>query len=761
MCHTLWLSLQASISQLKELVRAFSAVTPIPVDPFRQVTMTIEAVLRHHTSVGSSVYRSLQGGVEDQGISVIIQSQVFSNLTMLSSGHGSAYSRDPATGETISKVGMRGVYHSRAEGGDEVLPGSRELSLFKELRMLQPALYNDLVRAVQKVEQDFAAVVRVDFLVENGQAYVIHATPMLTLTPQAAMRAVVDYTEEDPERDTPPPLSHRDAVRRVDLQKVPSGEHELWTSDTNARKVLRWAKHMRQDLSCPDVLTEVRSMHDMHKGVQLFADSFGVVHLEDVLGSYFSEELVDVASPAKTAGERALALHSLRINLAGEIFSFLDNASKARVGGGWPRMDVDSGAGAGETESVAVAGQVLRSPASSAADSDSKRAAGCECDPCECNPCECTSTGRPCEHMPSVTIMLCEETRGHEATPAFLHPDFLQMQAHAATEAVLKAAAGMCLSCDKEVVPPHGEIQPCKAELNLAVPFGLGPVELDQCLAHAQAGVTAAEEDFDLQTIGSIIDDIPACAAGATVRRAKDRLVVHFGVGISSPHGCFCTRAIASQRRVDFMVLDLDELTACALGNRLHPEQGPADCSPGPATCPGPDVGKTDAGYRVRRDQAMEAMMKRRLLPCDPYKSIDTSCVLPMVAKSAQSAHKAALVLGKQVKILVSGAPSHDPSSLALLAGSIDAVIVPPAHLPVPLFAAAALGRDQNMGKYGTGGHLHSSSLPSAPSSIDKAPVDTGVMSPVKGAISSMFQSAKSGMRDLFQEEEEPFYFIA
>lgn len=722
--------------------------------------MTVEAILRHHSSIGSSVFRTLQGGVEDSGIAVIIQSQVFSNLTMLSSGYGSAYSRILATGEPISEVGMSGIYHSRAEGGDEVLSGSREISLFKELRVLQPALYNELVRTVQTVEQDYAAIVRVDFLVENGQAYVIHATPTVASTPHATMRALVDFTTEDASLGTGPLLSHRQAVRRLDPTQMPSGEHELWTTDDNAHKLLRWAKHMRQDLTTLGVLAEVGSMRDMQKGVQLFADSFGVIHLQSLLGAYFPEELVDASSPAKTAGERSLALHSLRIKLAAELCTFLVNACQVRAGGGWPSMDVE---GSGETESVAVGGQLQRQTdavdaESKHAQADSGRCSGpgdCDCSSGPCNP------QHPCDLIPSVTIMLCEEMRGREATPAFLHPDYLQMQAHAATEALLKSAANMCLCCDDctcctahtgEAQLQQQGFQPCKVELNLAVPFGLAPEELACSLLYVQAGVTAAEEDFDLQTIGSIVDDIPATSSGSGLRRAKDRLELHIGVEIGTPQGCFNARAIASKPPVDFVIINLDSLTASALGKRLDPDL--LDGESGTAVT-------DDAGYRVRRQQAMRAMMHQNLLARDPYQSVEASCVMPMVAKCAESARKAAAAFDREIKILVRGAPARDPYSLEQLSAFVDAVILPPVHLPTPLFASADMGGDKARPIGGLRASASAPALGTSLASPSQAPRDDGLMSPVKGAISSMFENAKSGMRDLFQEEEEPFYFIA
>lgn len=738
-------SSQASVQQLRQLVAEYQSITPIPQDPFRQLCAAIEAILRHHSSLESSIYRSLHGDKRDLGVSVIIQSQIYSNLTMLSSGYGSAYSRNATTGESIADAGLSGVYHSRAEGGDEVMPGTRPLALLKELKNLQPFIYQELQRTVEIVEKGYRDMVRVDFLVENGQLYVIHATRALSKTPQAAMRTLVDLTSESASQGVL--LSRREAVQRVDTACLPSGEHEEWIIDDNAQKLLRWAKKLRQGSSL-GVLCAVRTMHDMQKGAQLHADSFGVLHLGDILSVYYPDDLVEAGSPAKTPGERALALHGLRIKLCQELISFINTAAYTIAGGGTMRMDVDE-----PPASISVGGELLqRQQHRNLVPTDGppqQRTTAVKQGKQSC----CNDAISPCDCLPSLTMVLGEECiEGHEPIPTFFHPDFIRAQAHAATEALLKAQPTICGCCEmcvcasmrdsEEEAKLHDYLEsvacgPCTVELNLAVPYCVSPEDLHQSMKHVEAGVIEALEEWDLATIGSVIDDVPESegTSAPQVVRAKDRVHCHLGVILSTPQACYNTRAIASKPNVDFLILDLDSITSLTLGHKLDPEDGQT----------------SSPGYKVRREGIMQTLLYKSYLPGDPYSSLERSCVLPMIRKAAESGRKASSVLGKQLQVLVTGVPSHDAESIEVLAKFVDAVIVEPSSLPTPLFTAASMNRS-GVVRYGS--NIGTSGASQAVGE------GNGVMKPVIKAFGGMLQSARSGMKDLFQEEEEPFYMI-
>ena len=96
-------------------------------------------------------------------------------------------------------------------------------------------------------------------------------------------------------------------------------------------------------------------------------------------------------------------------------------------------------------------------------------------------------------------------------------------------------------------------------------------------------------------------------------------------------------------------------------------------------------------------------------------------------------------------------APQKEHDEVEVLAKFVDAVIVEPSSLPTPLFTAASMNRS-GVVRYGS--NIGTSGASQAVGE------GNGVMKPVIKAFGGMLQSARSGMKDLFQEEEEPFYMI-
>ena len=141
--------------------------------------------------------------MEDKGVAIVVESMVYGNLTSLSSGIGSVHSRDLTTGEHV----LSGTYHSRTSGRDDVYSqldtnkhshaifGGTEMSVFKELRKLQPTVFGELSRHVEVIEKSFKAIVRVDFVVENGELYIIYATTKVQSSPAAQYRLLCEYME--------------------------------------------------------------------------------------------------------------------------------------------------------------------------------------------------------------------------------------------------------------------------------------------------------------------------------------------------------------------------------------------------------------------------------------------------------------------------------------------------------------------------------------------------------------------------------------
>ncbi|MEO6806799.1 MAG: pyruvate, phosphate dikinase [Edaphobacter sp.] len=163
--------------------------TPFPQDPQEQLGMAIEAVFRSWRSERARYYRMLNHIPEAMGTAVTVQSMVFGNRGT-DSGTGVGFTRNPLTGT----VGVFGEFLSNAQGED-IVAGVRTPVSISDLSTRMPAVYNELMLLVARLEQHYRDVQDFEFTVEGGKLFLLQ-TRAAKLSALASVKAAVDMAGE-------------------------------------------------------------------------------------------------------------------------------------------------------------------------------------------------------------------------------------------------------------------------------------------------------------------------------------------------------------------------------------------------------------------------------------------------------------------------------------------------------------------------------------------------------------------------------------
>ncbi len=175
----------------------------IPSEPFDQLRGAIQAVFRSWMSERAIVFREKEGISADLGTAATVQAMAFGNLDD-QSGTGVAFTRDPATGEAKPC----GDYLKQAQGED-VVAGSHKVLGLEALAEQIPAVHEELVGVLARLEHHYRDMCDVEFTVSGGKLYLLQ-TRVGRRSPLAAVRIAVSMAE-DPDF----PLSRNEAVDRV------------------------------------------------------------------------------------------------------------------------------------------------------------------------------------------------------------------------------------------------------------------------------------------------------------------------------------------------------------------------------------------------------------------------------------------------------------------------------------------------------------------------------------------------------------------
>jgi pyruvate,orthophosphate dikinase len=178
--------IRAVVEEFKQVV-AKQTEKEFPQDPFVQLQMAIEAVLRSWNNARAKEYRKFYHISEGLGTAVNIQTMVFGNSGERS-GSGVGFTRNPSTGENR----LYGEYLPNAQGEDVVAGVRTPMGLEK----MDAAVLGQLREVAKKLEAHFKDMQDFEFTVEEGKLYTLQ-TRNGKRTAQAAVKIAVDMAAEE------------------------------------------------------------------------------------------------------------------------------------------------------------------------------------------------------------------------------------------------------------------------------------------------------------------------------------------------------------------------------------------------------------------------------------------------------------------------------------------------------------------------------------------------------------------------------------
>ncbi len=180
---------------LEELVRRYKAVyqkhvkEPFPQDPKDQLWKAIMAVFNSWMGNKAVEYRRIERIAGLKGTAVNVQAMVFGN-TGNDSGTGVAFTRDPNTGADE----FYGDYLINAQGED-VVAGIRTPEPISRLKEEMPKVYEQLLQIRKKLEAHYKEMQDIEFTVQSGTLYMLQ-TRTGKRTGTAAVRIAVEMANE-------------------------------------------------------------------------------------------------------------------------------------------------------------------------------------------------------------------------------------------------------------------------------------------------------------------------------------------------------------------------------------------------------------------------------------------------------------------------------------------------------------------------------------------------------------------------------------
>jgi pyruvate, orthophosphate dikinase len=196
-----------SADDLKELIKRYKSVyqkhvgEPFPQDPKDQLWKAIMAVFNSWMGKKAVEYRRIERISGLHGTAVNVQAMVFGNMGA-GSGTGVAFTRDPNTGEDL----FYGDYLINAQGED-VVAGIRTPEPISKLQDEMPKVYEQLMGIRSKLESHYKEMQDIEFTVQDGTLYMLQ-TRTGKRTGSAAVRIAVEMVKEGL-------IDEKTAVKRV------------------------------------------------------------------------------------------------------------------------------------------------------------------------------------------------------------------------------------------------------------------------------------------------------------------------------------------------------------------------------------------------------------------------------------------------------------------------------------------------------------------------------------------------------------------
>jgi pyruvate,orthophosphate dikinase len=154
-------------------------------DPFEQVLLAIDGVLRSWETPRARAYRRFNGLSDRTGSGVLIQTMVLGNAGPLS-GSGVGFTRNPGTGADEFYIDF--IFNGQ---GEDLVSGRDGASETLLLRDVLPGPFRELQAARSVLEGGFHDMQDFEFTIEDGELYFLQARSG-TRTPWAALQIAVD-----------------------------------------------------------------------------------------------------------------------------------------------------------------------------------------------------------------------------------------------------------------------------------------------------------------------------------------------------------------------------------------------------------------------------------------------------------------------------------------------------------------------------------------------------------------------------------------
>lgn len=201
-----------TVDDLKELVKRYKAVykkhvkDDFPQDPKKQLMLAINAVFNSWNGNKAIEYRRIERITGLKGTAVNVQAMVFGNMGN-TSGTGVAFTRDPNSGENL----FYGDYLINAQGED-VVAGIRTPEHIAELEKDMPPVYKQLCDIRQTLEKHYKEMQDIEFTVQEGTLYMLQ-TRSGKRTGTAAVRIAVEMVKEKL-------IDEQTAIKRVNPESL-------------------------------------------------------------------------------------------------------------------------------------------------------------------------------------------------------------------------------------------------------------------------------------------------------------------------------------------------------------------------------------------------------------------------------------------------------------------------------------------------------------------------------------------------------------
>jgi pyruvate,orthophosphate dikinase len=209
-----------TLEMLKEIVVAYKAIyreqlgEEFPEDVWEQLSQAIEAVFNSWFGAKASTYRRINKLPDTWGTAVNVCTMVFGNMGD-DSGTGVAFTRHPNTGENV----LFGEYLSNAQGED-VVAGIRTPMKIAELERINPEIYQQFLGVARMLEKHYRDMQDLELTVERGKLWMLQ-TRSGKRTARAAIKIAVDQVNEGL-------ITQEEAIERVTTDQLDAMLHPMF-----------------------------------------------------------------------------------------------------------------------------------------------------------------------------------------------------------------------------------------------------------------------------------------------------------------------------------------------------------------------------------------------------------------------------------------------------------------------------------------------------------------------------------------------------